>query len=258
MYETDKLFRLICFIAFAAIVCCMLYMTPSFLKSEFVSRTMIISLESPSVYHSYGNETLSTHDGRKNERSVVQEELSKRIAAMSKQTSRMKFVSDHTFPTDFRLHLLHQYRNPCWQEGKTVQCLPYFFIGGFPKCGTTDLFQKLLLHPEICSGRSKEPHWWTRIRYKDRQKDFVHYTNFFRKSISSIVQTVDDHRFHPLVLTEGSASTVWDNKSNEHPSYLNIHVMYSVLPQAKFVLIIRDPVARLYSDYLYFQRNGSA
>ena len=35
---------------------------------------------------------------------------------------------------------------------------------GFPKCGTTDLYYKMLLHPDIMEPRSKEPFWYNRLR----------------------------------------------------------------------------------------------
>ncbi|CAB1312699.1 unnamed protein product, partial [Coregonus sp. 'balchen'] len=61
----------------------------------------------------------------------------------------------------FQEHLYHsdddkQYR---------LRCLPYFYIIGQPKCGTTDLFHRLLLHPEVKFSTMKEPHWWTRKRF---------------------------------------------------------------------------------------------
>ena len=30
-------------------------------------------------------------------------------------------------------------KNPCWYEGEKILCLPYFYLVGSAKCGTTDL-----------------------------------------------------------------------------------------------------------------------
>ena len=30
-------------------------------------------------------------------------------------------------------------KNPCWYEGEKIHCLPYFYLVGSAKCGTTDL-----------------------------------------------------------------------------------------------------------------------
>jgi len=46
-----------------------------------------------------------------------------------------------------------------------TRCLPYFYIIGQPKCGTTDLYDRLRLHPDVRFSISKEPHWWTRKRF---------------------------------------------------------------------------------------------
>ena len=193
-----------------------------------------------------------------NDNELTTETLAQMVLNMKTKVSNMTFISDNTFPQNFSLQFLPEYKNPCWKEESKLWCLPYFFVGGFPKCGTTDLFAKLIAHPEIVKGRAKEPHWWTRRRFGSQA--FSSYKTFFENSIIAINKSVDETGFHPLVATEGSASTVWDNSnlfsenSYDDPPYLNIHVIQSVLPNAKFVLIIRNPVNRLYSDYLYFQK----
>ena len=173
--------------------------------------------------------------------------------------SKMKFISDKSFHPNFKLKYLSQYKTPCWNSQHSLQCLPYFFIGGFPKCGTTDLYNKLTRHPQIVTSSIKEPQWWTRYRYKANPSIYS-YERYFRSSISTIRDTYDDNGFHPLVLTEGSASTVWDNHrlfplgTYKDPPYLQIQAIHSVLPDAKFVLIIRNPTSRLYSSFLWFKK----
>lgn len=75
------------------------------------------------------------------------------------RSKSFKSVCDH-LKTNFQQHLYHkdnkQFR---------LRCLPYFYIIGQPKCGTTDLFHRLLLHPEVKFNTMKEPHWWTRKRF---------------------------------------------------------------------------------------------
>lgn len=46
-----------------------------------------------------------------------------------------------------------------------LRCLPHFYIIGQPKCGTTDLYDRLRLHPDVRFSAIKEPHWWTRKRF---------------------------------------------------------------------------------------------
>ena len=64
-----------------------------------------------------------------------------------------------TAPTQF----LNSIRNPCWKEKNKISCLPAFFLAGFPKAGSTDLWAKIERHPEVFPT-FKELHWWTRRR----------------------------------------------------------------------------------------------
>ena len=46
-----------------------------------------------------------------------------------------------------------------------LRCLPYFYLLGVTKSGTTDLYQSLLKHPDVHGGWVKEPMYWNRGRY---------------------------------------------------------------------------------------------
>ncbi|RUS85360.1 hypothetical protein EGW08_006903, partial [Elysia chlorotica] len=113
-----------------------------------------------------------------------------------------------------------------------LRCLPYFFLAGQPKCGSTDIYQRLVAHPEIVVPPVKESHYWGKNRYGD-----------------------------------GSVSTLWCNddwwKNPENcgllePRYTNAHHIHRLIPQARIIVILRNPVDRLYSDFLYFQTTEKA
>ena len=60
---------------------------------------------------------------------------------------------------------LSNFKNPCYllTLGNTTQnlrCLPYYFIVGFPKSGTTDVWNRLLDHPDIIGKHNKEPNFY--------------------------------------------------------------------------------------------------
>ena len=68
------------------------------------------------------------------------------------------------------------YRNPCFYEvcdsmgnvTTQLKCLPYFHLLGVDKCGSTDLFLRLLQHPSILGNNgslNKETMWWSWKRY---------------------------------------------------------------------------------------------
>ena len=186
------------------------------------------------------------------------QKLDELVQNMSETVKKMKFTPGENFPQSFQLKFLADYRSPCWRSNNGLQCLPYFFIGGFDKCGTTDLHQKLTQHPQILTGSKKELYWWTMTRYKSvHHRDISFYSNLFSKSARTIRDTIDDSGSHPQILVDATPSTVWHNfylfprDSYEDPPYLSIHSMHSVLPHAKFVLIIRNPITRLYSDFLF-------
>ncbi|XP_028325291.1 carbohydrate sulfotransferase 15-like [Gouania willdenowi] len=156
-----------------------------------------------------------------------------------------------------------------------LRCLPYFYIIGQPKCGTTDLFHRLRLHPEVKYNTLKEPHWWTRkrfgyIRFKDGpQESFTvdDYLDLFDLAAHSIHKgilgnTSGDDLALQLITGEASASTMWDNqvwsyqhvnKEQQAPPILVQDYIHAVHPDAKIIIMLRDPVERLYSDYLYFK-----
>ncbi|XP_041118350.1 carbohydrate sulfotransferase 15-like isoform X2 [Polyodon spathula] len=127
-------------------------------------------------------------------------------------------------------YLRNAFREHLYRQGNKYyrfRCLPYFYIIGQPKCGTTDLYDRLRLHPDVRFTTFKEPHWWTRKRFG-----------------------------------EASASTLWDNNAwvyfyenataEGEPPFLIQDFIHAVQPNAKFIIMLRDPVERLYSDYLYF------
>ena len=61
----------------------------------------------------------------------------------------------------WRIRNKHRIMDLSSSSSSYVQCLPTVFLAGFPKCGTTDLYQKLLQHPQIVAGKHKEPHFWS-------------------------------------------------------------------------------------------------
>ena len=64
---------------------------------------------------------------------------------------------------------LANYKNPCWMEpgedAPVVYCVPYFYLAGAPKAGSTDVFRRLIMHPDIAKAASKETRWFDRGRF---------------------------------------------------------------------------------------------
>ncbi|XP_041480638.1 carbohydrate sulfotransferase 15-like [Lytechinus variegatus] len=158
------------------------------------------------------------------------------------------------------------YKSSCWMTKKNapgigrLRCLPYFYILGVAKCGTSDLWDKINAHPHVVRKLVKEPHWWTRYRLQG-----ISFDAYLQKRSASLVSSFKEDSSNKLthIVGDGSASTLWDNRHwmetfavvKEGPKYVTADILRAAQPNAKFIVILRDPVPRLYSDYLYFHDN---
>jgi len=123
-----------------------------------------------------------------------------------------------------------------------LHVLPDFLIIGFVKCGTTSLYEYLLQHPSIYPPAGKE------IDYFDRlyEKGINWYkVNFPLKLNSSIVKNLVGKNF-----TTGEASP----RYIEHPYALDR--IKKTIPHAKFIILLRNPIDRAFSQYNQNLNNG--
>lgn len=105
---------------------------------------------------------------------------------------------------------------------------PNFFIVGAPKCGTTSLATWLGEHPNIYMPRIKEPHFYSTDLKNQKTVKRSEYDRLFKN-------TAEQH--HAI----GEAS-VWYLYSKD--AILNI---LSEIPDAKFIVCLRNPVDMAYS-----------
>lgn len=120
--------------------------------------------------------------------------------------------------------------------------LPDFLIIGFPKCGTTSLYEYLLQHPDIHPPIGKEIDYFDRLYYKGINWYKVRFPfklhRFFRKNF-----------FHRQFLT-GEATP----RYIKHPH--SIYRIKNITPNAKFIVLLRNPIDRAYSHYNMNINNG--
>ncbi|ELT88376.1 hypothetical protein CAPTEDRAFT_195662 [Capitella teleta] len=170
-------------------------------------------------------------------------------------------------------------------ENWRLRCLPYFYIAGFSKCGTTDLFTNLFKNPLLSKPFYKEfPYWnWARwrvalneSRYQAanwrRVSPFKHYVDMFDVASENIrtnfTVQAGNTTFHEIITGDGSPSHAWSFPSfrglkpnnlskkrgrNLEPEYTIADIIKMLTPKAKIIFIMRDPIERLFSDYFYFQ-----
>jgi hypothetical protein len=122
--------------------------------------------------------------------------------------------------------------------------LPNFVILGAQKSGTTTLFETLADHPQIIPPFNKEAHYFDNnfdkslnfgYRFHFPLKLAMRLHGFFKNSSFITGEATPFYLFHPLVPKR----------------------MKGVLPNAKFLVILREPVERAYSHYQYAVKNGN-
>jgi hypothetical protein len=113
---------------------------------------------------------------------------------------------------------------------------PDFFVVGAPRCGTTSFCRYLATNPQICFSRPKEPHYFSRISVLPSERELR----------SDYVERYFGHRNGAhRVAGEGSVSYLYLPGVIERIRHFN--------PAARFVVMLRNPMAMLPSYHLKMQ-----
>jgi hypothetical protein len=124
-------------------------------------------------------------------------------------------------------HLSPIHASPC-SEAETGR-LPDFLVIGGMKCGSTTLYHHLSRHPDIFLSNPKEPQFFSRELVFERGFDW--YRSLFAEAGLRIC---------------GEASTCYSRA----PHFGDVAKrVYSSLPDARLVYLVRHPVDRAYSHY---------
>jgi len=126
---------------------------------------------------------------------------------------------------------------------------PNFFIVGAPRAGTTSLYEYLRRVPGIYMSPVKEPHYFApdiMERYLGRPRLPFARDSKVRSQAKylNLFKNVKDE----IAVGEASASYLSDP---EAPGRIK-----EVVPEARIIMILRDPVERVYSHYLLDAGNG--
>ena len=121
-----------------------------------------------------------------------------------------------------------------------VKCLPSFIIGGTQKSGTTVLSAYLASHPAISFPAKKEVHYFSDGR-KQRNVVIRDYFQHFKEwNYTSSGGTYDNGR-RPRINGEATPYYLASRESCAK--------IAATLPHVKFIVLMREPVARLWSEY---------
>ena len=118
----------------------------------------------------------------------------------------------------------------------------YLIIGGTTKAGTTSLFNYLASHPEICPASFKETRFFLDLEYPLKSKyrfgadELEKYGEYYLDCSKTAIrlEATPDYLY-----SKGCAKRISTN-----------------LPKARMIFILRDPIARLYSWYLFSQQDS--
>ncbi|XP_050400962.1 carbohydrate sulfotransferase 15 [Patella vulgata] len=157
---------------------------------------------------------------------------------------------------------MKNYKNPCYRVNDKVQCLPYFYLIGVPKAGTSDLFARICHHQDVMPPLKKETQFWPRTRFKGTSYDlYLQYFHEASQKIDSLTNITENGMiYHYAITGTATPSDFWDNDLwhydmyNTHldePAIITPHHLYHINPKSKFIIIFRNPAERLYSDYCY-------
>jgi hypothetical protein len=130
-----------------------------------------------------------------------------------------------------------------------MKVLPNFIIIGAGKSGTTALYEYLHEHPEVYMSAVKE-------------------TNFFALEGETLIEAKDDPEqmnHYPWSITTREAYEALFDGVRDEKAVGEVSPMYlyhpdapakikSTLPNAKLIVILRNPVDRLYSRYMHLAR----
>ncbi|XP_048254126.1 carbohydrate sulfotransferase 15-like [Haliotis rufescens] len=145
-------------------------------------------------------------------------------------------------------------------ETRVLRCLPYFYIIGQGKSGTTDLFNRLTKHPDVAPHAMKETQWVCRARLRESCSSFETYLNLLQKSANFIQKKHKHNTVNPYITSDATPGyfsyiDFWDmlpgNEGCTEPCVTNADIIHHLNPRAKIILSLRNPTDRLYSYYFF-------
>jgi hypothetical protein len=122
---------------------------------------------------------------------------------------------------------------------------PNLFIVGAAKSGTTSLHYYLSQHPDIYMSYVKEPHYFSNVKSKIKEeyqqiKKGKQYHNLIIKDEDTYLSIFEEGA-DKIYRGEASGSYLFDPDAAKK--------IFEFNPQAKIIIILREPVDRAYSHY---------
>lgn len=144
---------------------------------------------------------------------------------------------------------------------------PNFFIVGAPKAGSTSLFHYLDEHPEVFMSYIKETNFFShepitrqKLYYEEtiavpvsgKRKGVVGKHKLYQDA-----KRIDTFEKYESLFEEGAGKKAVGEASVSYLFYPEVPpALHAYQPEARIVMILRDPVERSYSHYLMDERLG--
>lgn len=122
-----------------------------------------------------------------------------------------------------------------------MRLLPDFVILGGQRCGTSSLYKYLGRHPQIAPSLRKETEYFTVDYGKGESWYRAHFPLGIRRAVA-------EKRGRTLLTFEATPDYLFDPRAPER--------LAAALPEAKLIVMLRDPVERAYSHYHHSVRLG--
>jgi hypothetical protein len=119
------------------------------------------------------------------------------------------------------------------QMNMNISRLPNLIIAGVGKAGTTSLFGYLSAHPDICPADIKEVRYFAPLR--------------FGATELAPIETYSHHFAH----CRGSRYILEASPGYYHVGKAGIQIIRQTIPDARIIIIFREPVGRLFSFFTY-------
>lgn len=131
--------------------------------------------------------------------------------------------------------------------------LPDFFLAGAPKCGTSSLFYWLSSHPQLRGASPKEPFF-----FMDKEHPLLNSkNNYHRSGLAGWAKHFEDKKVAAGAGVDVSSKAPLYFEATTHLIYqqMALDVLPAVASRPRFVFLLRDPVERLRSSFMYTREN---
>ncbi len=134
-----------------------------------------------------------------------------------------------------------------------ISCIPELFLLGFHKCGSTYVFSLLNVHPKFHSAIRKEPGWFIGRKH-DFMDESAQQSMYFADYLLNFEPLITKNE--PALIVDGSVGMMLDwpdfNQQQRITNYCLLPSVFpQVLPRAKFIVVMRDPLLMLYSSFWF-------